>query len=130
MDYVSINYYLLVIAAVAVYYILPKKIRWTALLAGSAAFYWFAVKDLRQIGLFVFTILVGYVGGRVLEKARKKYLLWIFIILGTAPLIAIRIGDLSLHSLLHRERFAWIIPLGLAYYSLQLISYLTDVCKG
>ena len=38
MNYLTLGYYVLVAAVFAVYYLLPKKSRWIALLCGSAAF--------------------------------------------------------------------------------------------
>ena len=40
MSYTSIGYYLLLAVILLAYYIVPGRIRWTVLLAGSLYFYW------------------------------------------------------------------------------------------
>ena len=53
MSYISLEYYLLVVAALIIYYILPAGKRWIALLLGSAAFYCLVSADKVKLCLFI-----------------------------------------------------------------------------
>ncbi len=52
------------------------------------------------------------------------------IILTALPLIVTKHGNFILGSLLHRPGYPWIVPLGLPFYTMQILSYLADVYKG
>lgn len=63
MSYAAIPYYIMIILTVILYYILPKKIRWIALLISSGYFY-YSVSDNRvQLMIFGISILAGYLCG-------------------------------------------------------------------
>ena len=75
MSFISIDFALFVTAALALYYIFPKKIRWTVLLAASYVFYaWTGIYNLAYI---LITTVSAYVCARLIEDKgteQKKYL--------------------------------------------------------
>ncbi len=143
MVYISLYFYVFVGGLVLLYYILPKKFRWMALLAGSMGFYY----KLSGKGFWVFlvTLMAGYIMGITLEETRKgeggpkgeekgrnpgKWFLIICVFLLAAPLVITKNGDFVLQSLLHQKTYPWIVPVGMSFYTLQMISYVVDVSQG
>ena len=135
MTYISLEYYILVIVSLIVYYFLPVGRRWLALLAGSAVFYYFAASDIRQYVLFVCTIALSFAGAlwieAVSEPKKKKIILWGVLLAAAAPLLVMKVtGILQGHLREGFERIPLIVPVGLSFYTLQIISYLADVYGG
>lgn len=75
MSFISITFALFVVCALAVYYIIPKKIRWVVLLIASYVFYtWTGFDNLAYI---LITTVSAYVCAMLIEKRsaeQKKYL--------------------------------------------------------
>jgi D-alanyl-lipoteichoic acid acyltransferase DltB (MBOAT superfamily) len=137
MSYTSWNYYAMVIVLIIAYYALPKKIRWISLLAGSVFFYTQLIYRKKQIAIFICSIVVSYIAGIVIEKIRnkdnkflKRAVLAISILLTALPLLLEKLGDFMCGSVLHITKVSWIIPVGLSFYTLQLIAYMVDVYNG
>ena len=136
MVYISLNFYVFVAGMVLLYYAFPKKFRWIALLAGSLGFYYrisgkgwwmFAAALLAGYGMGIVLERVGQESDGKEEKARSKktlgrWILAICVIGITIPLAVTKIRG--------RWTFPWIVPVGLSFYTLQLISYLVDVYYG
>ena len=132
MIYVSFSYYLFVAALAILYYLLPLRFRWTALLAGSLGFYcWMSPGGLP---VFLGTAALSYAlgmclhwlqgGGRGSHEAKSKnwaggVCLLLGLITAFAPLLAVKWGNVS-----------WAAPLGISFYSLQIAAYLTDIYRG
>ena len=75
MDFISGKYNLFLLAIVALYYLLPLKQRWYALLAGSLLFYMINMGWATLV--FLAMILLSYFGGRLVEHTRKTSRGWI-----------------------------------------------------
>ncbi|MCM1153753.1 MAG: hypothetical protein NC392_00190 [Roseburia sp.] len=130
MTYISIKFYLFVLILLMVYYIIPLKIRWIVLFGGSICFYWAALGTKAGLAVILATIALAYGAGLLLEKKRKKILLACALVLIILPWILIKNGNYALEVLLHRDAVAWIVPVGISFYTLQLISYLVDIYRG
>ena len=131
MSYISINYYVLVALAVFFYYMFPLKHRWIVLLATSAIFY---LKFYHNGWWLVFgSIIVSYVIGICLEKAdesQKKMILTIGIIVTVLPwLFTKNLFDLS-WGLIKSKPINLVLPMGISFYTLQIIAYMADVYNG
>ena len=127
MTYMSITFYLFVTALLLLYYIIPLKCRWLVLLAGSIFFYWRALGTWTGLLVILGTIAIVYGAGLLLERARKKILLVCALVLTLLPWLLIKNGNYVLENLLHRNTVEWIVPVGISFYTLQLISYLADI---
>lgn len=130
MTFVSVNFYLFLIGAIFVYYLLPIKIRWIALLAESLCFYYFAINHGRK--LFLMIILVSYLGGILLEKLPEKYRLrqiglFCSILATGIPLLIIKEGNWLFQKVAGRSVLSIAAPLGLSFFTVQMISYLVDI---
>lgn len=138
MSYISLSYYILVVIAVGLYYLVPRKRRWIILWLASAGFYFLAMKNIAQLLVFAGSVLISYLAGRLLQNVRKqnvtkgieKMLLAISIFLSAAPLLISKAGDFVTGSILHRPMIDWILPLGLSFYTMQIIAYLVDIYRG
>lgn len=135
MSYLSLLFAVFVMLLVGLYYILPKKLRWYALLAASLIFY--GSFDLRYFSFLLFAALSTYFSAWALERfGRKKWILVccvganaaIWFAIKELPWLAETVGrfvsmpDLSSLTLLS--------AVGLSYFTLQAVGYLVDVWKG
>lgn len=130
MTYISITFYLFVLAALLLYYILPLKSRWLVLLGGSVFFYWQITGTGVAMGIVFVTIMIAYGAGLLLERAKNKGILAVAVLLLILPWFCIKDGNYVLEILLHKNAVEWIVPVGISFYTLQMISYLADVYMG
>lgn len=130
MSYVSLKYYILVVAALVLYYIFPLKFRWIVLLAGSVAFYYLFCKT--GWWIFLITIAVSYIVGILLDRITDKWRkvsLTVGIVSVVTPWLLIKNGNFIFVSIFQQETVNWIVPLGISFYTLQMIAYMVDVFK-
>lgn len=133
MTFVSVEFYLFLFGAVVLYYIVPIRIRWLILLTENMAFYYFAVEH--GIKMFLAIVLISYACGRILEKATKwtkyrKLFLWGTVLLTGAPLLSIKEGNFILQHFFRRNGWDFLAPLGLSFFTVQMLSYLVDIYNG
>ena len=121
----------------AIYYIVPHKVRWGILLASSIIFY--AFSDWKMLGLMGISIVFSYISGLKIaqtEEAKSKKcwlagsiallvaVLMVFKYYGFfAEAVGNMLGDTG-------PAIQLIMPLGISYYTFKIISYLADVYKG
>lgn len=131
MTYISINYFVLVSIVVLIYYIFPQKYRWTVLLRGSAVFYVLFYKT--SWWLILGTIIVSYLVGLGVEntfESNKKKLLIVGIIAVVLPWLFTRdLVDLS-WGIIRTNPIKIVAPLGISFYTLQVIAYMADIYWG
>ena len=130
MTYISIEFYLFVLALLILYYIIPLKIRWIVLLVGSIFFYLQVSGSGKGLLIILVTVAITYSAGLLLDRKRNKILLVCAVMLTILPWILIKNSNYVLEILLHRNAIEWIVPLGISFYTLQLISYLADIYMG
>ena len=125
-----------------VYWIIPHKFRWMVLLAANI--YFFFSFDVKYLLLLFFTILISYFVGLGMEKqgdTRKKKLLFAAG-LGT-PLLLLFIfkyAAFTFHSLeeilqglsipMWKTTIKLVMPVGISFYTFQIVGYLTDIYRG
>lgn len=134
MEYHLLTYSLLFLPVVILLYQLtPARFRWLVLLTADYVFFWMVSKWL-ILYLFIATLatygtgrLLAYVTehasvkGKQLTK-KKRYIL--------ASGIAITLGMLIVFKYLKVFGLTLIAPIGISYYTLETISYMTDVYRG
>lgn len=130
MTYISITFYFFVAVALLLYYILPLKYRWLVLLGGSIFFYWQVMETGAALAVILVTVMTAYGAGLLLEKKRCRSILAAAVLLMILPWFCIKNGNYVLEILLHRNAVEWIVPMGISFYTLQVISYLADIYTG
>ena len=122
MDFLSLTFAVFFIISVICYYAVPKKLRWGVLLLSSIFFYVWSVPYL--IGYLLFSAVTTYFYGTWTEKHKEhgKVLLALVILANLAVLLTVKFAPLAGISIL--------APMGISFYTLQVIAYCVDVYKG
>jgi len=124
------------------YFLLPHRFRWVLLLAASCYFYMFFVPY--YILILIFTIIIDYFAGILIEKQsypkQKKIFLIVSIIANIGVLAIFKYYDFfidninSIFHLLnspdHFEKLSIILPIGLSFHTFQAMSYTIEVYHG
>jgi len=121
MNYLTIEYYLLVTAAVLAYYLLPKNHRWIPLLAGSVCFYVLASPS--SVPMLLWMIGSSWLFSGYLKN--NRVLFPVSIVVSVFPFFAHLLSQA-----LKTPLPSFFLPMGLSYISLQIISYLSDCYHG
>ena len=144
MSFLSYTFLFFLLPSLVAYYLVPKKIQWIILLAANTVFYAFS-----GIGNFVFIILsslVTFFSAKIvhehnvnlklkkneLEKAdfkiekqrvqsKKRGILVIMLLINVGILVYLKYVNFLGH--FHKI----FLPLGISYYTLQMIAYFMDV---
>lgn len=136
ISYTSILYYFFLPFVVLVYYMLPKKHRWLILLAASVLFYRFLFSGRRCVFLFAATILMSWLFSLLIESTRRcslrmrKVILAGSILIAAVPLLLMDITKMIMTAGEWSGAVHLIVPVGLSFYTLQIIAYLSDVYSG
>lgn len=124
------------------YYVLPHRGRWVWLLAASIYFYGNAqpIYLLQFLAATALSYLLALKIEQEPDKPRKKRLLTTGVVLLVANLFVFKYTSFFNETL--RTAFGWaganypvpvislILPIGISFYTFQLISYLVDVFRG
>ncbi len=134
MTILSIRFFIFVFFLLFFYYLLPQKYQWPLLLLASFLFYLLAGTPFTSLFLF-FSIVSTYWGGIFIGTNNKhKNLSFALTVLSNLGiLIVLKYTDFIFSSLgfsLASSKFSFILPLGLSFYTFQVIGYITDVYRG
>lgn len=122
MDFLSLTFAVFFIISVLCYYTVPKKLRWGVLLFASILFYIWSVPYL--IGYLLFSAVTTFGYGKWVEKHQKhgKAGLALVVSANLAVLLTVKFAPLAGISIL--------APMGISFYTLQVIAYCVDVYHG
>ncbi len=124
MSYLSLSYFCFLLIIFILFYSLPERCNYWVLLVGSI-FYLFTIDTFFQVLVFFLLIIIAYFGGILLEKERggvlRKLTIFILIVLSIFPLAIERFFPFG--------EVEW-VPVGLSFWSLQIIAYFLDINKG
>ena len=125
------SYFLL---TVLLYFIAPKKLKNAVLLLFSLIFY--AWGEPKYVILMVISIIVGYVAGLLMEKGKKKKPIFIAsIVIEFAMLAYFKYADFFISNFnavtgLGIPLLRIALPIGISFYTFQIVSYIADVYMG
>ena len=140
MDILSAVFFVFTFTAVILYWICPKKIRWSVLLCSNIVFVWYANHfSRRAFAVMFFLILVAYAAGRLFERfatnIKLKKLILICALISEAGLLIVLKDmkffqryfpfDVTVFQFIHL-----VAPLGISYFTLSLIGYILDTYWG
>lgn len=134
MYFISNFFIIFVAVAVALYYIIPQRRRWIALLFVSYIYYLLAGPI--YILYLLFSTVITYVCGRMLraisEKRRKKMILIAGLILNFGMLGILKYVDFIFQNIntvfgTSIPGMHFLLPLGISFYTFQSSGYLLDV---
>lgn len=138
-------------ATILLYQLIPQKFRYIVLLIANCTFFCMISKGL--IVYLVFASLVTYGlglrieyvsehtegGAKAVTKAKRKVLA-LGIILNLLILITLKYTNFFLENIIHFSHLfkskwefraiKFLVPIGISFYTLEIISYLTDVYRG
>ena len=138
MLFSSISFlYFFIPAMLILYFAVPIKLKNTVLLIFSLFFYaWGGV----TYALFmVIAILLGYIFGLLIEKFRGEKISKLFVSLGVATIISFMlyfkytdffIDNFNKITGLSVPLQKIVLPIGISFYTFQIISYVVDVYRG
>ena len=121
----------------AIYYISPKKLKNLILLVASFLFYFFG--EPTYVLLMAFSILSTYIFGILIDKYRNtKYTkLWLILAISVSIglLVYFKYANFIIQNinlwLSHKIDFIYVVlPIGISFYTFQMLSYLIDVYRG
>lgn len=124
-------------AMLLIYLLTPKKLKNAALFLGSILFYAWGEK--RLVFLFLLAILLNYLFGLWIGKYRgtgkSRLFLWISVVGDLGMLFYFKYADFfigSFNRLLQTSvsLLKVALPVGISFYTFQMISYLADVYRG
>ncbi len=129
---ISFLYYFLPIVLIT-YFVLPKKLRNTVLCVASLIFYFYG--EPKYIILMLAEILIAYIVALLINKHKSKSILVLGIVIHVGLLCVFKYTDFivsNINSLFNTNlsllRLA--IPIGISFYTFQILSYEIDVYRG
>ena len=160
MSLVSFSFLLFILATAIVYFAFPVKYRWSVLLVMSLVFYWISSRLMILVmagsaavtyGIARWIHAVNTDGkqylkehGKDLNKEEKKALkvqtkkkarriLQLGIVLDLGVLLVLKYGNFFgglARPVLNLPAVHFLLPIGISFYTLQAIAYMTDVYRG
>ena len=128
---ISFLYYFLPVVLI-LYLIVPNKFKNVVLLLASIVFYFFG--EGLYLLLILLEIVVAYIGATLIEKSHSKNTLIIFISSHLGLLGLFKYSNFFIENInsIFRSNFNLLsltLPLGISFYTFQIISYLVDVYR-
>jgi len=139
MNLTSVGFLAFVGVAVVLYYIIPLRFRWLALLGASICFI-VSENGIKLSLVMGLTVLATYGAGLILERKKSKEVLISIIALNAGVLIYLKDMNFFIETVCTLgeavgytvEISSWdlLAPIGISYYTLNMISYILDLYWG
>lgn len=133
---ISFLYYFLALV-LAVYFLVPFKLKNSILLIASLVFYFYG--EPVYTALMIGTTFSAYVHGLLIDKFRgkvwSKVFLWSGVVISIGVLGFFKYSDFFIRNVnaILKADFAMLgiaLPVGISFYTFQTLSYIIDVYKG
>ena len=124
-------------AVLLVYFLVPKRAKNGVLLLSSLVFYGWG--EPRYLPVMLVSILQGYIFGRLIERfrdtRRAKLFLLLSVLLSLGTLAYFKYADFMIANLnaltgLSVPLLRLALPVGISFYTFQILSYTVDVYRG
>lgn len=124
-------------AVLLVYFLVPKRAKNGVLLLSSLVFYGWG--EPRYLPVMLVSILQGYIFGRLIERfrdtRRAKLFLVLSVLLSLGTLAYFKYADFMIANLnaltgLSVPLLRLALPVGISFYTFQILSYTVDVYRG
>ena len=124
-------------AVLLVYFLVPKRAKNGVLLLSSLVFYGWG--EPRYLPVMLVSILQGYIFGRLIERfrdtRRAKLFLLLSVLLSLGTLAYFKYADFMIANLnaltgLSAPLLRLALPVGISFYTFQILSYTVDVYRG
>ena len=128
---ISFLYYFLPIVLI-IYFIAPKKYKNLILFIFSLIFYFYG--EPKYIFLMILEILIAYIGAILIDKYKSKKILILTLFIHIILLIIFKYTNFLTTNInnLFNTNFKLlniVLPIGISFYTFQIISYIVDVYK-
>ena len=118
-----------------IYYIVPNKVKNIVLLLASVFFYFYG--EPKYVAIMLVSIIITYLFGILIDKYKKhsKLFLILSICASTGILVYFKYINFIIENinlwLTNKIDFIYVVlPIGISFYTFQLISYIIDVYRG
>jgi len=118
-----------------IYYIVPNKFKNTVLLIASLFFYFYG--EPKYVFIMIFSIICTYIFGLLIDKYKNKAKLFLIlsICVSVGILVYFKYTNFLIENinlwLKNKIDFIYVVlPIGISFYTFQLISYIIDVYRG
>ena len=134
MVFTSINFlYYFLPTVLILYFIVPKKYKNLLLLISSLLFYFYG--EPKYIILMVIEIVLAYFEARLIEKYKSKEIFIFSIFIHVLLLCIFKYTNFLITNIngifnTNITLLNIVLPIGISFYTFQIISYLVDVYKG
>ena len=134
MVFTSINFlYYFLPTVLILYFIVPKKYKNLLLLISSLLFYFYG--EPKYIILMVIEIVLAYFEARLIEKYKSKEIFIFSIFIHVLLLCIFKYTNFLITNIngifnTNISLLNIVLPIGISFYTFQIISYLIDVYKG
>lgn len=143
MQLTSLTFFVFLFLAVVLYYLLPKKIRWYALLVAGGVFYCYG--GFKTVWCLVMTAVTTYIGAIITEntenadysknrkKAIKKLIVAAVLIVNFGVLYFLKYWNYTAEVISRKgiglPSFDILMPLGVSFFMFQSVGYVIDVYR-
>ena len=134
MVFTSINFlYYFLPTVLILYFIVPKKYKNLLLLISSLLFYFYG--EPKYIILMIIEIVLAYFEARLIEKYKSKEIFIFSIFIHVLLLCIFKYTNFLITNIngifnTNISLLNIVLPIGISFYTFQIISYLIDVYKG
>ncbi len=146
MSLTSLTFFAFFIISLIIYYLIPKRCQWMALLGFSVVFFLLSATPYTGIYILV-SIVCTTVSARKIsqgladgDQAKARRALIFGLIINVGLLAALKYTNFfilninkftsMLHIFKHIREVAWPAPMGISFYTLQVVGYLLNVYWG
>ncbi|MBE5869770.1 MAG: MBOAT family protein [Lachnospiraceae bacterium] len=141
MDFISLSYGVFLLTGIVLYYSIPKKRQWIWLLLLGIFFYvhvsgkltfFIAMSTLTS---YLFGVFADVIRKKKPEEQQKRILKAALFIVIAGNVLVLFLLKLAASanvwaSRLHLTRFSLWLPVGISFYTLQIVAYCVDVYRG